>query len=225
MDLAALPLSPGKNRKLSTPPPHAGQGSAAIAAPLLKYPAACETQREPSSARFKDKLSGEERPEVEPSEVRFQNSVVFFLEAALPAGTLRLATRRLPPPAHAQEVPIYIVLRKRGGSPGAVQRRASTSLNLCPLLSHSPLAWVCPRLLPPSLPLSQLLNKNCNQLPRRSHCPAGPQPLTGSGRPPRPVPQPSAPSPSGAARLLSGSIRSPWTRLGGAQPGDSASCS
>ncbi|KAG8510803.1 CD44 antigen, partial [Galemys pyrenaicus] len=34
---------------------------------------------------------------------------------------------------------------------------------------------------------SEPSNKNCSQLPRRPHCPAGPQPLTGSVCPPRPI--------------------------------------
>lgn len=92
----------------------------------------------------------------------FRTQVIFLSEAALQADGLAVAeeSRCAPgltgPPRLSRLQPrqsrITISIEKGSGAPGPTQRRAGTSLNLCPLLSHSPphLGVSFARSLPPS---------------------------------------------------------------------------
>lgn len=159
--------------------------------------------------------SGEEGSELDPTGLRFQDPATPLPGQRPPLqrpGEETAASRGSQAPrgsaAAAEAARAYRLRGARGGGGRASAGEGCCVFKPLPLLSHSPLAWVCPALAP-SLSLRSLfqpLNKNCTQLPRRPHCPAGPQPPIGSGRPARPAlrrPPPSAPDPA-----LAPSVRS-----------------
>lgn len=167
-------LSLSWKEALSIPLPHHGQGSTTIQCRTsprsqllfqnIQLPV--QPREYHALAQFKEKLSREERPEAEPSGARFQDSVILLAEAALPAHELavgrrkpvRLRAHRQPTAllAPARHLGITTSMENRPGVQGLAQRRAGTSLNLCPLLSHSPprLGVSFARSLPPFLPPS-----------------------------------------------------------------------
>lgn len=211
----------------------AGPGS--VPALLPEYPAASENPGRRAPQPDAKRNSKEEKPEADPKGLKFYDSVIPCCVQRLgsqsplerKAGASRYDGTPRPPGAPALAPGVTISVEKGAGAARPAPRRAGTSLNFCRLLSHSPLAWVCPPLAP------SLLGHSLN--PRIKTAPNFPGALTASRtpasdrfwRPARPVlcrPPPSAPALPCHPLTLS-VVPTPWTPFGGAQLGDSASCS